>query len=172
MASAYNGAQLAPTQDESPPAGFVLVVLWCFVMKQLGRVAFLALSCAALLPGCDKVQQCNKLINAINAHTPKLTAATEKFGEIEKNPKVVEEYEAVVEAAITDVQGLDLSDEKVAGFAKRYETLLEDAKSIGPQMKEASSDITKMQAVVGKADEIRKTEDTLVGEVNTYCGGQ
>ncbi len=141
-------------------------------MKQLQRVAFIALTCAVVLPGCDKVQQCNKLINAINAHTPKLTAATEKFGEIEKNPGVVDEYEKTVEAAITDVKALDLSDEKVGAFAKRYEDLLTDAKSIGPTMKEAGSDLTKLQAVVKKADEIRKTEDTLVGEVNTYCGGE
>lgn len=140
-------------------------------MKLLRGIVFLTLS-AALLPACDKVQQCNKLINTINGHTPKLTAATEKFGEIEKNPAVIDEYEATVEAAIKDVKGLDLGDEKVAGFAKRYEALLTDAKAIGPTMKEAGTDPERLQAVVAKADETRKTEAALVEEVNAYCGGE
>ncbi len=139
---------------------------------QLRSVALLSLLCTLVLPGCDKVKQCNTLIDTINAHTPKMTAATEKFAEIQTNPKVIEEYEAVVQGAMDEVKALDLGDEKIAGFAKRYETLLGEAKSLGTEMKEAVTDPAKMQAVAAKANEIKTTEDTLVGEVNTYCGGE
>lgn len=140
-------------------------------MKLLRGIVFLSLS-AALLPACDKVQQCNKLVNTINGHTPKLAAATEKFGEIEKNPAVIDEYEAIVEAAMKDINALEFGDEKVSAFAKRYEALLAEAKAIGPTMKEARSDPSKLTAFVAKADETRKTEATLIEEVNTYCGGE
>lgn len=138
---------------------------------QLRSAVLVTLLCTAILPGCDKVKQCNKLIDTINAHTPKMTAATEKFGEITSNPEVVEEYEGVVQGAIDEVKGLDLSDEKVSGFSKRYEELLTDAKAIGTDMRAAATDPTKLQTVVTKAEEIRKTEETLVKEVNTYCSG-
>ena len=72
---------------------------------QLRSAVLVTLLCTAFLPGCDKVKQCNKLIDTINAHTPKMTAATEKFGEITTNPKVVEEYEGVVQGA-SDRQSL------------------------------------------------------------------
>ncbi len=138
---------------------------------QLRSVALLTLLCSVALPGCDKVKQCNSLIDTINSHTPKMTAATGKFAEIATNPKVVEEYEGVVQGAIDEVKALELGDEKVAGFAKRYESLLGDAKAIGTEMKAAASDPTQVQTVVTKADEIRKTEEALVIEVNTYCSG-
>ena len=98
-----------------------------------------------------------------------MTAATGKFADIATNPKVIEEYEGVVQGAIDEVNALDLGDEKVAAFAKRYESLLGDAKAIGTEMEAAASDPTKLQAVVTKGDEIRKTEEALVTEVNTYC---
>lgn len=138
---------------------------------QLRSVALLTLLCTVALPGCDKVKQCNSLIDTINSHTPKMTAATGKFADIATNPKVVEEYEGVVQGAIDEVKALDLGDEKVSAFAKRYESLLGDAKAIGTEMKDAASDPTKLQAVVTKADDIRKTEEALVTEVNTYCSG-
>ncbi len=139
---------------------------------QLRSAALLTLLCTLALPGCDKVKQCNKLIDTINAHTPKMTAATEKFGEIQTNPKVVEDYEAVVQGAMDEVKALDLGDEKIGGFAKRYETLLGEAKSLGSEMKDAAVDPAKMQAVAEKANGIKTTEDALVAEVNTYCGGE
>lgn len=138
---------------------------------QLRSVALLTLLCTVALPGCDKVKQCNSLIDTISSHTPKMTAATGKLADIGANPSVVEEYEGVVQGAIDAVKALELGDEKVAGFAKRYESLLSDAKAIGTEMKGAGSDPTQKQAAVTKADDIRKTEETLVAEVNTYCSG-
>jgi len=136
---------------------------------QLRSVALLTLLCTVALPGCDKVKQCNSLIDTINSHTPKMTAATGKFADIATNPSVVEEYEGVVQGAIDEVKALDLGDEKVSAFAKRYESLLGDAKALGAEMKAATSDPAKFQAVSAKRDEIRKTEEALVSEVNTYC---
>jgi DNA repair ATPase RecN len=123
-------------------------------------------------PGCDKVQQCNKLINTINAHTPKLTAATERFGEVQTNPSVADDYEKVVQVAADEIAGLEFDDEQVAGFAGRYKELLERAKQLGPAMKEARQDPEKLQSVVSDANDVKQTEDQLVEEVNAYCGGE
>lgn len=124
------------------------------------------------LAGCDKVSQCNKLINTINSHTPKLAAATERFGEVQTNPAVADEYEKVVQAALDEISGLELDDEKVVGFAERYKELLGRAKEIGPAMKTARTDPQKLQEVVANADDVQATEDKLVSEVNAYCGGE
>ncbi|MGH1340008.1 MAG: hypothetical protein ACRBN8_00545 [Nannocystales bacterium] len=136
---------------------------------QLRSAALFTLLCTVALPGCDKVKQCNSLIDTINSHTPKMTAATGKFAEIATNPAVVEEYEAVVQGAIDEVKALELGDEKVSAFAKRYETLLGDAKTLGAETKAATTDPAKFQAVSTKGNDIRKTEEALVAEVNTYC---
>lgn len=124
------------------------------------------------LAGCDKVQQCNKLINTINEHTPKLAAATEKFGEVQTNPAVADDYEKVVQAASDAISGLELDDEKVVGFAGRYKELLDRAKALGPAMKNARTDPEQLQKVVADADDVKVTEDKLVQEVNAYCGGE
>lgn len=136
---------------------------------QLRSVALLTLLCTVALPGCDKVKQCNSLIDTINSHTPKMTAATAKFAQITTNPEVVDEYEGVVQGAIDAVTALELGDEKVSGFAKRYESLLGDAKAVGAKMKAVTADPTKMQAVATEMDDIKQTETALVAEVNTYC---
>ena len=136
---------------------------------QLRSVALLTLLCTVALPGCDKVKQCNSLVDTISSHTPKMTAASGKLAEVATNPKVVDEYEGVVQGAIDDVKALELGDENVSGFAKRYESLLGDAKALGGKMKTVTADPTKMQAVATEMDEIRKTEEALVAEVNTYC---
>jgi hypothetical protein len=135
-------------------------------------VSVLALAFGLGLAGCDKVQQCNKLINTINEHTPKLSAATEKFGEMQTNPAVADDYEKVVQAAADAVSGLELDDEKVVGFAGRYKELLDRAKQLGPALKNARTDPEQMQKVRADADDVRATEDALVGEVNAYCGGE
>ena len=135
-------------------------------------VSLLAAAIGFGLPACDKVQQCNKLINTINAHTPKLAAATEKFGEVQTNPAVADEYEKAVQAASDEIAGLDLSDEKVVGFAGRYKELLDRAKELGPAVKSARTDPEALQKVVASGDEVRQTEDKLVAEVNAYCGGE
>jgi DNA repair ATPase RecN len=152
-----------------------LVVLWSAIMMlEADRitVSVLVLALSFGLAGCDKVQQCNKLINTINAHTPKLAAATEKFGEVQANPSVADDYEKAVQAAADEISGLELDDEKVVGFAERYKALLERAKQLGPAMKTARTDPEQLQKVVADADDVKQTEDALVAEVNAYCGGE
>ncbi len=119
--------------------------------------------------GCDKVSQCNELVNTINAHKPKLSAAVEKLGNIEASPDVADEYQKTVQAAADAVAALEFKDEKIAGFASEYGKLLETAKGLAPAMKNAKADATQLQAAVAEVDKIEKMENTLVSEVNTYC---
>jgi hypothetical protein len=135
-------------------------------------VSVLALTIGLGLAGCDKVQQCNKLINSINSHTPKLTAANEKLGEVQTNPSVADDYEKAVQAAADEISALDLDDEKVVGFAAQYKELLDRAKKLGPAMKNARTDPQQLRDVIAERDDVKKTEDALVAEVNTYCGGE
>lgn len=119
--------------------------------------------------GCDKVSQCNELVNTINAHKPKLSAAVEKLGTIEASPGVADDYQKAVQEAVDAVSALEFKDEKIAGFATEYGTLLETAKGLAPAMKNAKEDPAQLQAAVAEVDKIEKMENTLVSEVNTYC---
>lgn len=119
--------------------------------------------------GCDKVSQCNELVNTINAHKPKLSAAVEKLSNVEASPDVADDYHKAVQAAADAVAALEFKDEKIAGFAAEYGTLLETAKGLAPAMKNAKADATQLQAAVAEVDKIEKMESTLVSEVNAYC---
>lgn len=138
---------------------------------QLRSAAIALLLCTSALPGCDKVSQCNKLIDTLNKETTKMGEAMGKLGDVQSKPEVVGEYETAVQVAIDEVKALEFSDEKIGAFSKRYIELLGTIKGMGAEMKDAAADPTKIEAVQKKMEDVEKTESSLVDEVNTYCSG-
>ena len=139
---------------------------------------FLVSTAAALLlslAGCDtKVSQCNKLIDVVNNHTTALPATLTKLSDLQNNPQAADEFAKVVKTATDEIGALSFSDEKIAGFAKDYQTLLTDADKIGKAMAEATktSNADTLNKISEDADKLMKSEETIVTNVNGYCQGK
>ena len=138
---------------------------------------------AIALVGCEsKVAQCNKLIEVVN-----------QGQEISQNIQGTDA--ATMEKLSTDLSGLseqiqavEVEDETLIGFRDRFVKIYQDlggaASKVGGALA-ALNDIKpnpegvqkakELQADVEEAskigDQAAKDEDTLVKEVNTYCGG-
>lgn len=124
--------------------------------------------------GCDaRVAQCNKLVEGVKRHTAALSSAIEKLGEIQNNPAVSDEFSATITSAKTDIAGLELTDEKVAGFAKQYLELLAEADKVNLSMAAAAkaNDREALDRAAAEAEKVVTMEKTIVGGVNEYCQG-
>lgn len=124
--------------------------------------------------GCDsKVAQCNRLIDTVNKHSPKLAEAVTKLSSAEQTGPAAEEMSAVIKAADEELAGLKFSDEKIAGFAQQYRDLLGKADQVGKTMASAAdaSDLDKANQAMKEAVEVEQLETNIVNEVNTYCQG-
>jgi hypothetical protein len=141
-----------------------------FVPPRLGVLCGLLL----LALGCDaRVAQCNKLVEGVKRHTAALSAAIEKLGEIQNNPAVSDEFSATITTAKADIGALELSDEKVAGFAKQYLELLAEADKVNLSMAAAAkaNDRVALDRAAAEAEKVVTMEKTIVGAVNEYCQG-
>jgi hypothetical protein len=128
----------------------------------------------ASLGGCNaKVAECNRLIDAVKAHTSELSAAIEKLGEIQSNPAVADEFTRSIKAADSDIAALQFSDTTVAGFAKQYIDLLTEADRVNQSMAAAAkaNDRDALDRAAGEAENVVKLEETIVRGVNEYCQG-
>ena len=132
--------------------------------------SFLSLGAVA----CDKkVSECNKLVAVTQKHNPQLSGAMDRLSTIQSNPKVLDEFSAVVKAASEDIAALSLSDETVAGFAKDYLGLLEAADAFGKTLGDAArtNDVDALNLATAEGEKVAKTEAAIVESVNGYCQG-
>ncbi len=130
---------------------------------------------AATVGGCDtKVDQCNRLINAVNNHAATLADANNKLQKVKENPAAADEFAASIKAANDELAALKFKDEAVAGFANDYLSMLAQADGIGKRVVEAtkSTDANLQKQVMDDAREMAKLEETIVSKVNAYCQGQ
>ena len=170
--------KLSRIASPSPSTGDALMV-WG-VKSITGSVAALM---AIALVGCEsKVAQCNKLIEVVN-----------QGQEISQNIQGTDA--ATMDKLATDLTGLsqeiqavELSDETLTGFRDRFVKIYEDLSGAASKVGGALTSLNdiqpnpegvekakQLQADVEEAskigDQAAKDEDTLVKEVNTYCGG-
>ena len=138
---------------------------------------------AIALVGCEsKVAQCNKLIEVVN-----------QGQQISQNIQGTDA--ATMDKLATDLTGLsqeiqavELSDETLTGFRDRFVKIYEDLSGAASKVGGALTSLNdiqpnpegvekakQLQADVEEAskigDQAAKDEETLVKEVNTYCGG-
>jgi|GEM_PF-2371420 len=135
---------------------------------QLRSAALVSLLCTAFLPGCDKVEQCNTLIDTVESRTAEMTAATNALAAARSKPEVIADYEKAFQTTIDAVAALKLSDEKLADFGKRYASVLGEAKALGPK-RAAASTREEVDAVKAEEAKVLESEEALVKEINTYC---
>lgn len=138
------------------------------------RAALAVFFAGASLLGCNaKVAECNRLIDAVKAHTTELSAAIEKLGEIQNNPAVADDFTKSIKSADQDIAALSFTDETIAGFAKQYIELLAEADRVNQSMAAAakSNDREALDRAAGEAEKVVTLEESIVKGVNEYCQG-
>jgi hypothetical protein len=144
--------------------------------NELRAMAAVIASIVALAgAGCDtKVSECNKLVSVTRKHNPELSGAMDRLSTIQSNPKVLDEFVAVVNAASEDIAALSFGDAQVAGFAKEYVTMLENADAFGKTLGEAArtNDVAALDRATAAGEELTTTEAAIVERVNGYCRGE
>ena len=135
-------------------------------------IAFSALICLGfLVTSCtdNKVSQCNKLIKVANGAVSSVQSVTQNA-----TPDNVEAMTKIADAADkakSDMQGLQLGDEKLKDFQSRFITMYTDTSQATRDLVKAAG--AKDAASAQKAFDSLKTatdrEAPLVSEVNKYC---
>ena len=115
------------------------------------------------------LDQCNRLIGAINAVTPSLIAATEAMENVATQPSVVGDYEATVQEAIDAMNGIELPDARLTELAHAYAKLFERSKPLAASVAAAAQDADALDEITVEADAIKTLEDRLVDDLNAYC---
>lgn len=174
--------------------------------RQANLITIAIISTAAILSGCSesKVSQCNKFVAVANKLEPlgkKLEQDIQNIGR-PGNPQDIKQLTSAFSKASgiftntsgdvakirTELQGLQLSDEKLKGFQTSYATNLQQLetslKSLGTiagelgkvkTQNDLKTSLTKLQPDLAKdlqqipqtTEEAKKVES----ELNTYCGG-
>ena len=139
------------------------------------------LTTAALLVACllgagcksGKLDQCNRLIDAINPHTKVLSLAVEGLTTVESDPAVVGKLREAADAADADLKSLQFDDAKLAGFALAYRKQLAQAREAGDKLvgAVASEDPAALHEAVKRADAFLAHQDDILADLNDYCGG-
>jgi hypothetical protein len=139
--------------------------------RQLAIALGIVLAGAPLL-GCNpRVAECNRLVEAVRRHTGAIAAATEQLREIQSKPEVSDAFSATIKAANDELAMLELSDEKIAGFAKQYVEMLGEAEKVNQSMAAAASanDRVALDRAAAEAANVATLERNIVSGVNEYC---
>jgi hypothetical protein len=135
-----------------------------------GRAAMLLQ--VLLLSGCDdRVEQCNRLVDALNPHTETVSRAVESLASLEKDTKAPDRLAAAVDTADGALAPLALDDPKLAGWLLAYRRQLQSAKKAAQAVATAarSGDPAALHDAVLAADRVVATQDELLAEINAYC---
>jgi hypothetical protein len=139
-------------------------------------IAFSALICLGLLvTSCtdNKVSQCNKLIKVANGAVSSVESVTQNASP-NNSPDNVEAMTKIAEAADkakADMQGLQLSDEKLKDFQTRFVSMYTDTSKATRDLVKAagSKDAASAQKAFDSLKSATDREAPLVSEVNKYC---
>ena len=130
----------------------------------LASLSFLGVSCTD-----TKVSQCNKLIKVANEAVSSVQSVTQNASP--DNVEAMSKIAGAADKAKTDMEGLQLSDEKLKGFQTRFVSMYTDTSKATRDLVTAAG--AKDAAAAQKAFDALKTatdkEAPLVSEVNTYC---
>jgi hypothetical protein len=140
------------------------------LQARLCRVAMPLFSAVAL--GCDdRIEQCNRLVDALNPHTETVSRAVESLASVEKDPKAPDRLTVAVDTADSTLGPLAFDDPKLAGWLLAYRRQLQAAKKAAEAVATAarSGDEAALHDAVQAADRVVATQDDLLSEINAYC---
>ena len=129
-------------------------------------IATMGTSLATASCGMGRIQQCNKLIEKVNA----AGTAVSKAGGGGKGNEMGDMAKSI-DAAKTEIQGVQLEDAKLKGFQGDYVKMLDKISAAAKSMQAASgkNDMAAMQASLKDIQSASEDEKTIVTNINTYC---
>ena len=145
-------------------------------MTLFGKRALALLAVAGLalsaLPGCGagKIQQCNKLIEKVNA----ASAAVSKSNGGAGKASDMDAMAKALDQAKSDITAVQLEDAKLKGYQQDYSKMLDKVSTSAKAISAASakSDATALQAAMKDIQAATAEETTIVNNINTYCSGK
>ena len=116
--------------------------------------------------GMGRIQQCNKLIEKVNA----AGTAVSKAGGGGKGNEMGDMAKSI-DAAKTEITSVQLEDAKLKGFQSDYVKMLDKISAAAKSMQAASgkNDMPAMQASLKDIQSASEDEKKIVTEINTYC---
>jgi len=143
-----------------------------FLDQPLKRaIAVSTLVALSFLVSCsdNKVSQCNKLIKVANEAVSAVQSVTQTA--TPDNVAAMSKIAEAADKAKADMQGLQISDEKLKGFQTRFVSMYTDTSKATRDLVAAAG--AKDAVAAQKAFDALKTatdqEGPLVNQVNTYC---
>lgn len=140
------------------------------LLARLCRVAMPLLFAITL--GCDdRIEQCNRLVDALNPHTETVSRAVESLASVQKDPKAPDRLTTAVDTADAALGPVALDDPKLAGWLLAYRRQLQAAKTSAEAVATAArtGDEAALHDAVQAADRVVATQDELLAEINAYC---
>ncbi|MEM9697065.1 MAG: hypothetical protein AAGA56_31305, partial [Myxococcota bacterium] len=119
--------------------------------------------------GCGKVKQCNDFIKEANESQTSFNSVASALGKKDEAKKVHDD----IDAAIAKVEKVDLSDEKLVGFQKRWVDGLKGLNKTLEDVGDAAggTDLKKMTDLQKKISKQTTDLTSLISEINGYCQG-
>ena len=130
------------------------------------------LPCAAFLVGCDdRIEQCNRLVDALNPHTEAVSRAVEALASVEKDRDAPHRLAEAVDTADKALAPLALDDPKLAGWLLAYRRQLQAARKAADAVDAAAGDGDRaaLHEAAQAADDVVATQDEILAELNAYC---
>jgi phage-related minor tail protein len=129
-----------------------------------------ALAIAAILPlaGCGeitKVQECNKVIETVNASKIGDSVGNDKKKLEAESKEALDLEKKLAEIKITD-EGLKKLMEDYGKNLKDYADMMDKAAKTG------ESDLDGLMKLVKQASDVATKNSELTGKINSYCSGQ
>lgn len=138
-------------------------------MNPIAKHIVIALAVAGLgtaACGMGRIQQCNKLIEKVNA----AGTAVSKAGGGGKGNEMGDMAKSI-DAAKADITTVQLEDAKLKGYQADYVKMLDKISTAAKSMQAASgkNDMAAMQSSLKDIQSASEDEKTIVGNINTYC---
>lgn len=121
--------------------------------------------------GASKVAQCNSMIETANSAAEAAQNLTSEGDP--SDPDVMLKAAETMEQASSDMQALELEDERLQEFQAGFVEMYDKTSSASRDLVDASKDgdSSAIEASIEELQEVSQTEQELVGGVNSYCQG-
>jgi hypothetical protein len=141
-------------------------------MNSIAKHSVVFVAAAALVSlatascGMGRIQQCNKLIEKVNA----AGSAVSKAGSGGKGNEMGDMAKSI-DTAKAEITAVQLEDAKLKGFQADYVKMLDKISTAAKGMQGASAknDMATMQASLKEIQAASEDEKTIVTNINTYC---
>jgi hypothetical protein len=128
---------------------------------------------AVALFGCDRrVQQCNKLIDAINEEQPKLSKAFRSGPTPEPTPEALESFAKRLDELGTKIKRIELKDAKLVAYRDGYAKLADAIAAAARKTAANFEDRKEAAKAAAELNSFKENEKTLVKQINDYCQGK